>query len=113
MSEVLILQNQAKLFLGKQNQWLDGRDLALLYKTEHKDEAVNQVFEASSKDYTQRIKIISCPVNEKGLPIIDPEIMPEPIPKQVRDLFENDAAFNDATLNQIVNESVVETSTHQ
>jgi hypothetical protein len=91
MTEVFILQNQAGLFLGKQNQWLDGRDLALLYKTEHKDEAVNQVFEASSKDYTQRIKIITCAVNEKGLPIIDPDIMPEPIPKQVRDLFESES----------------------
>lgn len=92
MSEIFILQNQAKLFLGKQNQWLDGRDLGSLYKTEHKDEAVNQVFEASSKDYTQRIKIIQCTANEKGLPIIDPEIMPEPIPKQVRDLFEAESA---------------------
>ena len=97
MTEVFILQNQAKLFLGKQNQWLDGRELASLYKTEHKDEAVNQVFEASSKDYTQRIKILSCPVNEKGLPIIDTELMPEPIPKQVRDLFDVESANSDAS----------------
>jgi hypothetical protein len=95
MAEVFILQNQAKLFLGKQSQWLDGRELASLYKTEHKDEAVNQVFEASSKDYTQRIKILSCPVNEKGLPIIDPELMPEPIPKQVRDLFDAESKAAD------------------
>jgi hypothetical protein len=92
MSEIFILQNQAKLFLGKQNQWLDGRDLASLYKTAHKDEAVNQVFEASSKDYTQRIKIIACAASEKGLPVIDPEIMPEPIPKQVKDLFDSETA---------------------
>lgn len=90
MTEIFILQNQAKLFLGKQNQWLDGRDLLSLYKTEHKDEAVNQLFEASSKDYTQRIKLICCAVNEKGLPIIDPEIMPEPIAKPTRDLFEDE-----------------------
>lgn len=94
MTDVFILQNQAKLFLGKQNQWLDGRDLSLLYKTEHKDEAANQLFEASSKDYTQRIKMISCPANEKGLPTIDPDIMPDPIPKQVRDLFENETTTN-------------------
>lgn len=90
MTEIFILQNQAKLFLGKQNQWLDGRDLLSLYKTEHKDEAVNQLFEASSKDYTQRIKLVCCAVNEKGLPIIDPEIMPEPIAKPTRDLFEDE-----------------------
>jgi hypothetical protein len=88
MSELFILQNQDKLFLGRQNNWLDGRDLAALYKTVHKDEAINQMFEASSKDYRQRIKVLSCSANEKGLPLIDPEIMPEPLPKAGKDLFE-------------------------
>lgn len=89
MSELYILQNQEKLFLGKQNNWVDGRDLAALYKTAHKDEAINQMFEASSKDYKQRIKVISCSANEKGLPLIDPELMPEPLPKLVKDLFKD------------------------
>jgi len=88
MSELFILQNQDKLFLGRQNNWLDGRDLAALYKTVHKDEAINQMFEASSKDYRQRIKVLSCSANEKGLPLIDPELMPEPLPKAGKDLFE-------------------------
>jgi hypothetical protein len=88
MSDLFILQNQDKLFLGRQNNWLDGRDLAALYKTAHKDEAINQLVEASSKDYKQRIKIISCPPNEKGLPVIDPEIMPEPLPKPGKDLLD-------------------------
>lgn len=88
MSELFILQNQDKLFLGRQNNWLDGRDLAALYKTVHKDEAINQMFEASSKDYRQRIKVLSCNANEKGLPIIDAELMPEPLPKAGKDLFE-------------------------
>lgn len=87
MSEIFILQNQHNLFLGKQNNWLDGRDLNALYKTPHKDEAINQMVEASSKDYTQRIKIISCSPNEKGLPSIDPEILPEPLPKVGKDLL--------------------------
>ena len=89
MSELFILQNQDKLFLGKQNIWLDGRDLNALFKTAHKDEAINQMFEASSKDYKQRIKVVTCAVNDKGLPAIDPEIMPEPLPKPGKDLFDN------------------------
>jgi hypothetical protein len=87
MSELFILQNQQKLFLGKQNNWLDGRDLNALYKTPHKDEAINQMVETSSKDYTQRIKVISCAANEKGLPLIDPQILPEPLPKLGKDLL--------------------------
>ncbi len=89
MSELFILQNQEKLFLGKQNNWVDGRDLNAVYKSPHKDEAINQMFEASSKDYRQRIKVVSCVPNEKGLPVIDPEIMPEPLPKPGKDLFDN------------------------
>lgn len=87
MSELFILQNQDKLFLGRQNNWLDGRDLAALYKTAHKDEAINQMVEASAKDYKQRIKILSCSANEKGLPLIDPELLPEPLPKVGKDLL--------------------------
>lgn len=88
MSDLFILQNQDKLFLGRQNNWLDGRDLAALYKTAHKDEAINQMVEASSKDYKQRIKILSCSATEKGLPVIDPAIMPEPLPKPGKDLLD-------------------------
>jgi dissimilatory sulfite reductase (desulfoviridin) alpha/beta subunit len=89
MSELFILQNQDNLFLGKQNNWLDGRDPGALFKTIHKDEAINQMFEASSRDYKQRIKVIGCPANEKGFPTIDPAIMPTPLPKPGKDLFDN------------------------
>jgi hypothetical protein len=87
MNELFILQNQHKLFLGKQNAWVDGQDLNALYKSPYKDEAINQMVEVSAKDYTQRVKIISCTVNEKGLPEIDPAILPEPLPKAGKDLF--------------------------
>lgn len=106
MSELFILQNQDKLFLGRQNNWLDGRDLAALYKTAHKDEAINQMVEASAKDYRQRIKMLSCGANEKGLPLIDPELMPEPLPKAGKDLFGTPA--QDAVSNAVDESSAPE-----
>lgn len=81
MSELFILQNQDNLFLGKQKEWLDGRDAAALYKTPYKDEAVNQMFEISSKDYTQRIKVLACTASDKGLPLIPEDLLPPPLPK--------------------------------
>jgi hypothetical protein len=72
MSQIFILQNQ---------EWVDGYDANSVYKTLHKDEAINQMVEISAKDYLQRVKIISCSINEKGLPLIDAEIMPAPLPK--------------------------------
>jgi hypothetical protein len=88
MSELFILQNQQKLFLGKQNAWVDGQDTNALYKTAYKDEAINQMVEVSAKDYTQRIRIVSCNADEKGLPDIDPAILPEQQPTAV-DMFAN------------------------
>ncbi|GGY82971.1 hypothetical protein GCM10011613_29770 [Cellvibrio zantedeschiae] len=81
MNETFILQNQDKLFFGKSKEWVDGYDANAVFKTPHKDEAVNQMFEITSKDYKQRVKVISCALDEKALPIIDSEIMPAPLPK--------------------------------
>lgn len=77
MSDVYVLQNQARLFLGKQKDWLDGRDAASLFKTPHKDEAINLMFEVSSRDYSQRIRALACKLNEKGLPVIPEDMLPE------------------------------------
>lgn len=81
MSQTFILQNQDKLFFGKNKEWVDGYDANAVFKTLHKDEAVNQMFEITSKDYKQRVKVISCNLDEKALPIIDSDIMPAPLPK--------------------------------
>src|SRR5690625_3756472 len=78
MSDVYLLQNQDKLFLGKQKDWLDGRDRNSLFKTPHKDEAVNQRVEISAKDYTQRVALLLCPVDERGLPVISAADLPPP-----------------------------------
>ncbi|WP_198144041.1 hypothetical protein [Gilvimarinus agarilyticus] len=96
MTDVYILQNQDKLFLSKQRIWVDGRDPAGLYRSPHKDEAVNEMFEASSKDYTQRVSLVACPLNERRNPVIDPEILPPPQPKnRGEDSLELDLATND------------------
>lgn len=81
MNQTFILQNHDNHFFGKNKEWLDGYDASSLYKTIHKDEAINQMVEISSKDYKQRVKIITCDLDEKGLPIIDIAIMPAPLPK--------------------------------
>ena len=82
MNQTFILQNHDKLFFGKNKEWVDGYDANAVYKTLHKDEAVNQMFEITSKDYKQRVKVINCELNEKALPIIASDIMPAPLPKR-------------------------------
>ena len=78
MSQVFILQNQDGYFLSKQKEWVDGRDASQLYRSPHRDEALNQMVEVNAKDYTQRITIVDCQLNEKRHPQLDPEKLPEP-----------------------------------
>jgi len=40
------------------------------YKTPHRDEAINLKVEVSAKDFEQRITILSCQADERGLPVI-------------------------------------------
>jgi len=70
MTDLYILQNREGLFLGKQKDWLDGRDRGALYKTPHRDEAINLKVEVSAKDFEQRITILSCQADERGLPLL-------------------------------------------
>jgi hypothetical protein len=79
-----LLQNQDKYFLGKQNEWVDGLDHRELFKTPHRDIAVNHLFEINAHDYTQRIHLLDCEVQGHNIPIIDPAIMPPPLPKKAR-----------------------------
>ncbi|MBR9909469.1 MAG: hypothetical protein GYB33_03840 [Gammaproteobacteria bacterium] len=68
MKSVFLLQNQDKLLLNKHGEWVDGREVASLFRTAHRDEALNQMVEVNTKDYTLRIKLLQCPVNERGQP---------------------------------------------
>ena len=76
MSQVFILQNQDGYFLSKQKEWVDGREANQLYRSPHHDEALNQMVEVNAKDYTQRIKIVDCVLNDKRQPQLDPESLP-------------------------------------
>lgn len=76
MTELYILRNQHGYFLGKQKDWQDGRDRSSLYKTPHKDEAINLKVEVSAKDFEQRIRILSCQADERGLPVLAVDDMP-------------------------------------
>ncbi len=77
MKQVFVLQNQHKQFLNKQGEWCDGREAKTLYNTEFKDEAINQQFEVSSKDYTLRVTLLRCKLDERRIPQIPSDNLPD------------------------------------
>lgn len=71
MGQVYVVSNQDGLFISKHKEWLDGRDTKLLFRCEHKDEAINMVFELSSKDIYLRAEAITVDLDEKKQPVVE------------------------------------------
>lgn len=65
-----LIQNQAGAYLDKQLQWPLIADPNQLFRTPHRDVALNQLVEINAKDISIRAAVVSCEVNEKGLPIV-------------------------------------------
>ena len=83
MSEVYVVKNQDGYYASKQKEWLDGREPKLLFRSPHKDEAINMVFELSSKDIYVRAYAEQVEINDKKLPIVQVTVplveeVPEP-----------------------------------
>lgn len=78
MATVFVVKNQSGLYLNKQQEWVDGSDSPSLYKTTHKDEAINSVFEVSSRDIYLRAEAFACETDEKGNPLVTVAATPPP-----------------------------------
>lgn len=80
MSNVFVIQNQEGQFLSRQKQWLEKTEINALYKTPHRDLAVNELFEITSKDTGVRARVVSAEASSKGLPLVA-ELPPLEFPK--------------------------------
>jgi hypothetical protein len=108
MATLYTLQNQHGYFLQKKSAdkiskashlWGDGQELNKVFRSTHKDEAINMMFEAGSQDVALRISIKEYPANAKGLPTIPADDLPAPLPKVVSELNHVDESTEtDATI---------------
>ncbi|BFM09584.1 hypothetical protein [Halioxenophilus aromaticivorans] len=73
MSTLFVLRNQDSLFINRQGEWVSGREANSLFRAKFKDEALNEVFEISARDFGQRITVEEVQATEKGQPIIPEE----------------------------------------
>jgi hypothetical protein len=104
-----ILLNQEGYFLTKSGGWSDGRELPPLFKTIHKDEAVNQLFETNSKDYNLRLSLLECEINSKKMPLIPNEKLPPVLQKPVdaNNNFENNISESKPSHITEINKNIV------
>ena len=89
MATIFVIQNQHGHYLGKQQQWLDGRDRRLLFRTVHSDEVANVIFEQSSKDIHLRAQALACELDDNNQPIVKPG---PPILSDTPSLFDDETA---------------------
>ena len=78
MSNVFIVKNQEGYFASKQKEWECGREPKALFRSPHRDEAINLVFELSSKDIYLRAEAISVELDDKKQPIVEVTAPPKP-----------------------------------
>lgn len=121
MSTLYTLQNQNGYFLGSKglnkgsgkshsknaadHEWVDGQDPGAVYRTAHKDEAINMQFEVNACDFSLRLKISTYEANAKNHPVIPDDELPPPLPKHTPDMIadaeakecEDDAASSKET----------------
>lgn len=76
---MFIICNQHQQILEKSGNWQYGEENRSVYRTQHKDEAINQIVELTVKNPDLRAKITAVDVNEKGLLILPdaPEAHPQ------------------------------------
>ena len=79
MSELFVIRNQLGHYWGKSKAWVDGSDPRTVMRARHRDDAVNTLFELSSKDFELRGEVLSVESSERGEPMIEPSQNPIPL----------------------------------
>ena len=78
VTDVFVVRNQHGHYWGKAKTWVDGHIPRAVMRTQHRDEAINTLFELSSRDIELRGEVIAAQLNEKGDPVIEPSATPLP-----------------------------------
>lgn len=76
MNNLFVIRNQHGLYISKKKEWLDGREPRLLFRSQHRDEAVNLVFELSSRDISLRAEVVRVELASNKHPVV--EVTAEP-----------------------------------
>ena len=76
--DVYVVRNQLGHYWGKAKTWVDGSNPRAVMRSAYEDEAINTLFELSSKDIALRGRVIAVQVTERGDPVIEPSENPLP-----------------------------------
>lgn len=90
MKTLYVIRNQSQHYLGRHGEWLDGSHPPGLFRTEHRDIAVNELVEANLRDVALRAEILPCEPDRHGYPVV--EVLNPLPPPEPADIPETDPA---------------------
>lgn len=76
MTDVFVVRNQLGHYWGKAKIWVDGSIPKTVLRARHQDEAINTLFELSSRDVELRGEVVQTELSERGEPVIEPSQIP-------------------------------------
>ena len=76
MTDVFVIRNQLGHYWGKSRAWVDGSEARAVMRAKHQDEAINTLFELSSKDIDLRGEVIAAELSQRGEPVIESSQIP-------------------------------------
>lgn len=65
-----LIENQDGQLLSRELTWTDASEADVLFASPHKDQAINQLVELSSRDISLRGKVIHCAADDRGRPLL-------------------------------------------
>ena len=71
MKTVFLIRNQHGHYLGRNGEWLDGSHVPALFRTEHRDVAVNELVEVNLRDFDLRGEIIAVEAETGDYPVVE------------------------------------------
>jgi hypothetical protein len=104
MNKVYVVRNQHGMFANKHREWVDGREPKIVFRSPHCDEALNLVFELSSKDIYLRAEAIHVELDDNDQPVVEvtaalpTEPAAEPSAQQPQDGDNADSTETEETL---------------
>ena len=78
MTDVFVIRNQRGHYWGKSKEWVSGDEPRTVMRSRHHDEALNILFELSSRDIELRGEVIGVALNPRGEPDVEPSQLPLP-----------------------------------
>jgi hypothetical protein len=76
MTDVFVVRNQLGHYWGKAKIWVDGSIPKTVLRARHQDDALNTLFELSSRDIELRGEVVQVELSERGEPVIEPSQIP-------------------------------------